>query len=97
VSDPPVDGAIDFLRMAVRDFEVNIFSSRSGQPGGIEAMQDALVRWTAGEGDQSWLTLIVFPKDKPPARVGIDDRMITFTGEWPSMRELMNFKPWNKQ
>ena len=38
VSDPPVPGAIAFLREAVKFFRVAIFSSRSNQPGGIEAM-----------------------------------------------------------
>ena len=36
--DPPVLGLYEFLREAVEHFEVNIFSSRSGMDGGIQAM-----------------------------------------------------------
>jgi len=39
---------------------------------------------------------ISFPKHKPPAILTIDDRAITFTGKWPSMDEIRDFKPWNK-
>ena len=38
IPDPPVDGALDFLERASAHFDVQIFSSRSNQPGGIEAM-----------------------------------------------------------
>jgi len=39
---------------------------------------------------------ISFPKHKPPAILTIDDRAMTFTGQWPTMDEIRNFKPWNK-
>lgn len=38
-----------------------------------------------------------FPSEKPPAFIGIDDRVLTFTGEWPSIESLKGFKPWNKR
>lgn len=37
---------------------------------------------------------IGFPKHKPPALVTIDDRAIQFTGEWPDLDKLRNFKPY---
>ncbi len=37
---------------------------------------------------------IDFPKHKPPALVTIDDRAIQFTGEWPDLDKLRNFKPY---
>ena len=40
---------------------------------------------------------IGFPRHKPAASVGLDDRQITFSGAWPSMDELAGFKPWNKK
>ena len=40
VADEPVPGAASFLRDAVEHFSVRIYSSRSGQVGGIGAMKD---------------------------------------------------------
>ena len=39
---------------------------------------------------------IQWPLFKPPAKVAIDDRCMTFTGVWPTMEELESFEPWNK-
>jgi hypothetical protein len=39
---------------------------------------------------------IKWPWFKPPAKVTIDDRAITFTGVWPELAVLDKFKPWNK-
>ncbi len=39
---------------------------------------------------------IRWPLFKPPAKVSIDDRALTFTGTWPDITTLDNFKPWNK-
>lgn len=94
--DPPVPGAVAFLRDAVKHFRVAIFSSRSNQPGGVVGMQLALQDWTA-EQDQVWLDEIEWPTEKPPAMVTLDDRAITFTGEWPAIETLLGFKPWNKK
>jgi len=102
IPDDPVEGAIAFMREAVDHFTVHIFSSRSNQPGGLEAMREWLGDHVAKERidddeDLAWATLIEWPLEKPPALVTIDDRAITFTGAWPEMAELMAFKPWNKQ
>jgi len=37
-----------------------------------------------------------FPRDKPPAFLGMDDRVMLFTGAWPDAQDLLAFKPWNK-
>lgn len=101
IPDPPVPGTFEFLEAAHEYFEVHIFSSRSGQPGGIAAMRAWLVHH-AGYGDDfgplpAWLTEIQFPVDKPPAFVALDDRVLTFNGVFPSVEELRNFAPWNKK
>lgn len=51
------------------------------------------VRWAAQQvvGEIQW------PLFKPSAMVTIDDRAITFTGQWPSLAELAAFQPWNKR
>lgn len=107
IPDPPVPGALLFLYEALEHFRVAIFSSRSNQLGGIRAMKDYLRRYAISalrdEGmfrDDPmlcWLDQIEWPTEKPPAFVTIDDRAITFTGEWPSMQTLKEFKPWNKK
>ena len=102
IPDPIVDGAIAFMLGALRDFDVVIFSSRSNQPGGLQAMQ----RWLYEEAGQlCWyptpdgpgLEDVRFVTEKPPALVTLDDRAITFTGTWPAIKTLKEFKPWNKQ
>ena len=108
VSDPPVDGAVDFIISAMEHFEIHIFSSRSNQEGGLLAMQTWLhdqfyERFYTPSGytknvDEfmSSFESIRWPTEKPPAFLTIDDRAITFTGVWPSITDLKNFKPWNK-
>lgn len=103
VDDPPVPGAIDFLREAVKHFRVAIFSSRSNQPGGEAAMR----RWLSMQimyeepnvimYNPPWFAAIEWPLEKPAAFVTLDDRAITFDGTWPSMDFLKSFRPWNKK
>lgn len=98
ISDKPVPGAVEFLNEATREFDVHIFSSRSNQDGGIKAMRtwlEIVVYENLGVRPY-WLDLINWPTEKPPAMVTLDDRAITFTGEWPSIETLLAFKPWNK-
>lgn len=94
IPDPPVPGAFQFIADAAQHFHVHIYSSRSGQPGGIEAMRQWFEEWDPKGGI---LSLLSFPTEKPPAFIGIDDRVLTFNGTFPSARELLNFKPWNKR
>ena len=42
IPDPPVPGAIEFICDALAHFDVAIYSSRSGQAGGIDAMGEWL-------------------------------------------------------
>ena len=93
IPDPPVVGAFEFMRDAQKHFTVAIFSSRSNQPGGIEAMQLWLLKhgWHPERYGE-----IEFPTAKPPAFIGLDDRVLNFDGTWPAMETLKAFKPWNK-
>lgn len=104
IPDPPVEGAIDFLYEAIQYLEVHIYSSRSHQDGGIEAMADWLVHhetiWRAQQTivpRTSLMLNIKWPLAKPQAFLTIDDRALTFTGMWPAMTTLLSFKPWNKR
>lgn len=99
IIDDPVPDAITFLERATKDLRVAIYSARSCQPGGIEAMKT----WLRIEMQKhfnevpDWFNLIEWPTEKPPARVSLDDRAITFTGTFPPIGELIDFKPWNKK
>ena len=111
IPDPPVKGSIWFIVDAMDHFTVAIYSSRSGQPGGIEAMQSWLFEWArelASENPNMWpsvgwrerlVTEIQWPTQKPAAFLTIDDRAITFDGDWSKYdpKYLLDFKPWNKQ
>lgn len=69
-----------------------------------KAASDLPVSWThCDTDDDAWdwgahiVQRITFPWFKPPATVTIDDRALTFTGEWPDPAALKSFKPWNKK
>lgn len=100
VSDPPVPGAVAFIVRAQEHFRVAVFSSRSNQPGGLEAMQAALIEWLLIEGPaleidvQAVFDAILWPLTKPPALVSIDDRALQFDGTWPDVLALRRFQPW---
>ena len=95
IPDPPVEGLYRFLWFATAEFEVHIFSSRSHQEGGMQAMKDWFAQHAKGSSDLLAVRELHFPLEKPPAFLGIDDRVLTFTGEWPKISDLKNFKPWN--
>ncbi len=111
IPDPPTDGMVAFLDKAVEVFDVQIFSSRTHQPGGVEAMKafiwDALGNHfdCSFAGDPRGLEralairdAISYPTEKPPAMVSIDDRALCFTGNWSDFdpKRLKEFQPWNK-
>ena len=100
IPDPAVPGLFEFLEEACKIFDIQVFSSRSHQEGGKEAMmvwfieQRRLWRETGGKGSE--ILQVSFPTEKPAAFVSLDDRAITFTGIWPNVDMLRAFKPWNK-
>lgn len=103
IPDPPVKGALAFIAEATKHFRVAIFSSRSNQPGGIDAMREWLGSWSEdpehgmpGDYESIW-ALIEWPTEKPAAFVTIDDRALTFDGTWPDFEVLKAFLPWNKK
>lgn len=97
VADGPVPGAIRWLIDAADHFDVQIYSSRSKDPAGVDAMIQAIDAWAAAEGLEA--PPLSFPAEKPPAFLTIDDRAIQFNGDWSTLdpRELLAFKPWNKR
>lgn len=95
IPDGPVEGALEFLGEAVKHFDVYIYSARSHQDGGIDAMKDALRQWSMDKimTEQGAATseaaamvhdfvyaTIKWPTFKPSAMVTIDDRVLRFEG-----------------
>jgi hypothetical protein len=96
IPDAPTEGMWEALRSYQAIFEVDIFSSRSNQEGGIEAMKNWFYRNLPSDEYLSVVEALVFPVDKPPAFIGIDDRVVTFRGAWPDAQELRAFKTWTQ-
>jgi len=111
IPDPPVPGMVQFLERALEWFDVQVFSSRSHQSGGTEAMSDWLRTHVTRHFDCEFhtgapadfdramaiLDAVTFATEKPAAFLSIDDRALTFNGEWPDPMSLRVFKPWNKR
>lgn len=98
-----VPGFVSWAIMAGLRFRLVIYSSRSSMPGGTEAMRT----WLAGQLAErmmpheiaSFMGLLEFAHEKPPAWVTIDDRAVQFRGDWSdpalSLEALLAFRPWN--
>ncbi len=107
VADPPVPGALKWLWKATEWFDVHVYSSRSKEIAGREAMKEWMLRHSEVEfypehpmrGEEGREYPITFSHEKPAAFLTIDDRCIPFEGDWSDMEpaDLLNFKPWNKR
>lgn len=107
ISDPPVPGALTWLWRATEWFDVQIYSSRSKEPGGPEAMRTWMVKHAADVFDADHPMAynvgneypISFAREKPAAFLTIDDRAVCFEGDWSELdpADLLQFKPWNKR
>lgn len=99
-------GFFEWVLEAQEYFRLVIYSSRSKEPAGLQAMQ----RWIENE-NINWLIRMNDPgkanyegftfeyaSEKPPAFLTIDDRALTFDGSWGALdpRLLLQFKPWNQ-
>lgn len=91
IDGKPVKGAFDALEEYTKYFKVHIFSTRNAEPKGIHAM----IEWFI-ENNFKYTDQLIFPLNKPPALVSIDDRGIQFNGIFPTIEEIKNFKVWYK-
>lgn len=104
ISDDITDGFFEWADSASRYFTLVIYSSRSKSEKAIEAMQFWLYaqrkKWreAGGVSVATWPVSFEFASKKPAAFLTIDDRAITFDGDWLKLNpeRLVNFKPWNK-
>lgn len=103
IPDPPTPGAIEAIDRYLRaGFGVVIHSSRARYFGGIRAMRAWLKKhagalWYPDPAGGLGLEAVRFTRWKPAALVTLDDRALTFTGTWPSAKDLASFQPWNKR
>ena len=108
IPDPPVPGALEWLWKATEWFDVQVYSSRSKEPGACEAMKAWMITQAKevffpghpmNVGYEQDEYPITFAHEKPPAFLTIDDRALCFEGNWSEIdaAELLNFKPWNKK
>jgi hypothetical protein len=92
IPDPAVFGAFEFITQCLDDgYAVAVHSSRSHQLGGTAAMKE----WFKTSGFER-VDELMFPQEKPPAIIYIDDRGYRFTGVWPDRHFLETFRPWNR-
>jgi len=98
IYDEPVEGSREALQ-AMKDmgWKIYIFSTRSNKlyHKDQEKAQDQAMK--------TWLEHHEIPYDrlwnfgKPMADVYIDDRALTFRGDWKAtLHEAQNFSPWNR-
>jgi len=85
IPDAPVEGAKEAIEELMQTYQVVIYSARAGQPGGLEAIE----KWLADNG----IEVDEVTTEKPPAHVYVDDRGITFRGNWPdTVSKIKTFK-----
>jgi len=94
VPDPPVPGAIEFIREVMKEYGVVICSTRAKSPVGISAIHDYLIKYGMSEEEVSKIQIT---NKKVAAILQIDDRSFCFKGNFPSLDYIKNFKPWNKE
>ena len=107
IPDPPVLGAFQFIHAASKFFRICIYSSRSAYPHAITAMREWFGLWSVDPEFgfshdmelSGFFECLEFPDQKPSAFMTIDDRALTFTGNWADFdpQSLLEFKPWNKK
>lgn len=89
IPDPPVDGIKEAIQSIRRYYRVVVVSSRCYHPGGIEAIRAWLATYQIVVDDVT--------DQKPPAKVIVDDRAVTFDGNAAGLLEkIKHFQPWTK-
>jgi hypothetical protein len=104
ITDDVTPGFFEWAEAAAKYFHLVVYSSRSKEPGGI----DAMLNWLQAQHAEWWNKKgrlmecmpfnIEFAHEKPAAFLTIDDRALTFKGDWQEFDPivLMKFRPWNR-
>lgn len=85
-------GFLEWAECAAPLFELVVYSSRSKDPAGIEMMKI----WLKSKGWDETKVRLQFAHEKPAAFLTIDDRALTFNGDWDHLNPvwLVTFQPW---
>lgn len=90
IPDSPVEGIGKAIANMRKHYRVVVVSSRCYQPGGIEAIR----RWL----DKHGIAVDDVTDEKPPAKVIVDDRAITFDGDAGALLARIDaFQPWTRR
>lgn len=90
IPDPPVEGIKEAIQSIRQHYRVVVVSSRCYHPGGIEAIKAWLTKYEIEVDDVT--------DEKPPAKVIVDDRAVTFDGNAAGLLEKIKyFEPWTKK
>lgn len=87
IPDPPVAGAIEWLREVAAEFDIVVLTTRARDEGGIGAVE----AWLRANGYDGPVTVTA---EKVPAVMYIDDRAWRFSGRFPSLKTIFYAKPW---
>ncbi len=89
IPDMPVNGTKEAIAKLRENWKVVVYSSRSGQEGGKVAMKEWL--------DKHGIEVDELADHKPPAFIYVDDRGVTFNGDWDKcIHEINTFIHWQK-
>jgi hypothetical protein len=99
IDQPPVDGALDFIRSMIdNNYKVVVYTARMNpKDKDYSKVVPSIENWLSNHGlEEHYLARIEFSITKPPAILYIDDRGFFFQGIFPSLDYIKNFTPWNK-
>lgn len=97
-------GFFEWYYEARNSFNIVIYSSRSKTDASINAMREWIQNQEMKHLEQLYPdskdfagSQFEFANEKPPAWLTIDDRGLTFNGNWDdfAVKKLQDFKPWN--
>jgi len=93
VTDDPVLSAIESINtLSDQGYKIIIYSTRAQTGEGLDTIREYLLKHS---GNPAMVEGIEITDKKPIAHVYIDDRAITFNGDWKeTLKQIEEFKPW---